>query len=91
MDTNKLYSRSSHVTCSNHLEYQQTHQPLSSIQYKYCNGSIIWSVCLVWHQVRKEVDLVPGPDQLPEFGGLPNLTFISTIAKEVLRFVHSYL
>ena len=42
-------------------------------------------------KAQKEVDSVVGPDRLPEFSDMSNLTFISAIVKEVFRFVYSPL
>ena len=42
-------------------------------------------------RAQKEVDLVVGPNRLPEFSDIPDLIFISAIVKEVLRSAHSSL
>ena len=94
--SNELRSRSSQVTGRSDSGYYQTHIDFAAVFETTASTVMTFVLAMVLHpdvqlKAQKEVDLVVGPDRLPEFSDMPNLTLISAIVKEVLRSVFSPL
>jgi len=72
------------VTSRSDSEYYQTHIDFAAVFKTTASTVMTFVLAMVLHpdvqlKAQKEVDLVVGPNQLPEFSDMPNLTFISAI------------